>query len=374
MAFQPGANIYTQGFGSRPESVEVPHYDTRIPNVSDIGYPVGKRWVTSTGEYTLLSLSSIGGTTTANWSLLGTNSGALNTLTTDDLTVVTPVGGNINLAGASPLSTTGLGDTATLELGTVPVSKGGTGLTTITAHDVIIGNGTSAVTLVAPSATVGVPLVSAGAAADPVYGTAVVAGGGTGAVTLTGVLTGNGTSAVTANAVTNHCVVVGAAANAVGTITAGTNGQVLIGSTGADPAFATLSSTTNLTFTGGAGSLAVNVSKGGYTVTPVAGTSSALAAQNAYIANNAGATTFTLPATAAVGDMFLIVGDSVNAAGWIIAQNAAQTIYQGASASTTGVTGTVTSPAAKASSAILMCTATNTDFVVLNANGTLVFT
>lgn len=67
----------------------------------------------------------------------------------------------------------------------VTPSQGGTGLTSITSHDLMIGNGTSTVTVLAPSATVGIPLVSQGSAADPAYSTAVVAGGGTGVTSLT---------------------------------------------------------------------------------------------------------------------------------------------------------------------------------------------
>ena len=66
-----------------------------------------------------------------------------------------------------------------------------------------------------------------------------VAFGGTGADTLTehGVLIGSGVAAIIASA-------------------AGTNGQVLLGSTGADPVFATLASAGGtITFTSGAGTL-----------------------------------------------------------------------------------------------------------------------
>jgi hypothetical protein len=69
-----------------------------------------------------------------------------------------------------------------------------------------------------------------------------VARGGTGAATLTdhGVLVGSGTSAVSVTAV-------------------GTNGQALIGSTGADPVFATLGSTLGtMQYTTGAGTLALD--------------------------------------------------------------------------------------------------------------------
>lgn len=51
----------------------------------------------------------------------------------------------------------------------VAVSSGGTGRATLTAHDVLIGNGTTQVTLVAPS-TAGQALISAGATSDPLFG------------------------------------------------------------------------------------------------------------------------------------------------------------------------------------------------------------
>ena len=119
----------------------------------------------------------------------------------------------------------------------MPVIEGGTGLVTATAHDVLVGAGTSAITLVAPSATAGVPLVSGGASADPSYTTAVVAGGGTGAVTFTshGVLLGNTTSAITATA-------------------AGTTGQVLTGVTGSAPTWQAAAGG-SVTITGDSGSV-----------------------------------------------------------------------------------------------------------------------
>lgn len=80
--------------------------------------------------------------------------------------------------------------------GTLPVGNGGTGQSSLTQYNLLIGNAASAVAFVAPSATVGVPLVSQGAAANPVFGTAVVAGGGTGVTSTTAyaVLCGGTTS------------------------------------------------------------------------------------------------------------------------------------------------------------------------------------
>jgi hypothetical protein len=69
MTFQPGANLYTQGFGSRPENVEVPHYDVRPPNSTDVNYPLGKRWLDTVGQdiWELVALSSAGGVLSATW-------------------------------------------------------------------------------------------------------------------------------------------------------------------------------------------------------------------------------------------------------------------------------------------------------------------
>ena len=144
---------------------------------------------------------------------------------------------------------------------------------------------------------------------------------------------------------------------------------MLLGSTGADPAFGTLTTTTGVAFTTGAASLAVNVKNGGFAVSPVAGTSQAMSVQTCYIANNASATTFTLPASAAVGDMILVIGGSANIAGWVIQAGVGQTIYQGAGASTSG--GTATSAAHHAEAALLVCTAANTSFVIAYANDTI---
>lgn len=89
-----------------------------------------------------------------------------------------------------------------------------------TQYNVQVGGANGTLSNVSPSATSGVPVISQGSSANPVFGTAVVAGGGTGAVTFTanGVLLGNTTSAITAT-------------------TAGTTGQVLTGVTGSAPTF-----------------------------------------------------------------------------------------------------------------------------------------
>jgi hypothetical protein len=101
--------------------------------------------------------------------------------------------------------------------GTLPVTKGGTGATTLTG--VVKGTGTSALTAGTVSLT------------TEVTGTLPVANGGTGATTLTGVLKGNGTSAVTASSVNLASEVTGTLPVANGGIGAATltDGNVLFG-------------------------------------------------------------------------------------------------------------------------------------------------
>ena len=65
------------------------------------------------------------------------------------------------------------------------VTKGGTGRTSLTAYNLLIGNGTSSVALLAPSSGTGIPLVSQGSSSNPAYTTAEVVGGGTGKTTFT---------------------------------------------------------------------------------------------------------------------------------------------------------------------------------------------
>lgn len=83
--------------------------------------------------------------------------------------------------------------------GIVPVVNGGSGVATLTAHGVVLGEGTANVA-VTSAGSAGAPLVSGGASADPSFTTLTVSGGGTGAVTFTAhaPLIGEGTGTVVA--------------------------------------------------------------------------------------------------------------------------------------------------------------------------------
>lgn len=90
---QPGAMVYTQGFGSRAENVEVPVIQKRAPASTDANYPVGKPWVDSANDatYSLTSLSVSGGVKSGNWQLLGSASGSVASVlgTANQITVST---------------------------------------------------------------------------------------------------------------------------------------------------------------------------------------------------------------------------------------------------------------------------------------------
>jgi hypothetical protein len=141
---------------------------------------------------------------------------------------------------------------------------------------------------------------------------------------------------------TAHGVLVGEGTSSIVATAAGTNGQVLLGSTGADPAFGTITTTTGVAFTTGAASLAINVKTGGFAVVDQTSSSATLAVQTMYVTDNgASLVTYTLPATAPQGSVIKVVGSS--AGGWRIAQNANQKIRLTSQVSTTGTGGSVSS-------------------------------
>jgi hypothetical protein len=141
---------------------------------------------------------------------------------------------------------------------------------------------------------------------------------------------------------TAHGVLIGEGTSSIVATAAGTNGQVLLGSTGADPAFGTLTTSTGIAFTTGAASLAINVATGGFAVVDQTTSSATLAVQTMYMTDNgASLVTYTLPATAPLGSTIRIVGSS--AGGWRIAQNANQKIRLTTQVTTTGTGGSLSS-------------------------------
>ncbi len=175
-------------------------------------FPVPTIWIDPMHENAYILVSKALGV--ADWILLGGSPGALDTITTPDSIVVVPSAGNINFlngtgmsitgasnnitfnvsggvailytadsgtaspsggnliinGGTTGLTTTASGNTVSL-VGTLNAGHGGTGSTTLTAHSVLIGEGTSAVGFAGPNASTHAIFMAAGAAADPVFTT-----------------------------------------------------------------------------------------------------------------------------------------------------------------------------------------------------------
>lgn len=249
----------------------------------------------------------VGNSTNSLTSLsVGTNGQVLLGSTGADPSFITPTAG-------TGLSITTNATTLQYALSTpVSVSNGGTGASSFTAHSLILGQGTSAMTALGAATNGQLPIGSTGA--DPVLatltaGTGVSISNGAGSITISASATtplvfhtGSGDATPAANAVTiaggnnisttgsgstvtvavsgttNHTVQVGNSSGSLTSLTAGTNGQVLLGSTGADPAFITptagtgLSITTNATTLQYALSTPVSIANGGTNATSMATT------------------------------------------------------------------------------------------------------
>lgn len=95
----------------------------------------------------------------------------------------------------------------------------------------------------------------------------------------------------------------------------------------------------------------------------------AIAKQNGYISKGASAVTFVLPASAAIGDCFIIAGYGNL---WTLTQNAGQSVALGVQTTTVGVGGSITATQVRDSIEIV-CVTANTEFQVINGVGNLTF-
>ncbi len=113
------------------------------------------------------------------------------------------------------------------------------------------------------------------------------------------------------------------------------------------------------------------LSGGGTTWNTTSGTSATLAKSNGYFADNAGLVTYTLPATATVGDTYIV---SAQAAGlFTVAQNAGQSIRFGNEVTTAGTGGSIAATN-QGDTLTIVCNTTNTGFQVISSVGELTIT
>ena len=151
-----------------------------------------------------------------------------------------------------------------------------------------------------------------------------------------------------------------------------TAGQVLVGTTASDPAGATITGSGGITVNATSGAIDIAGTGTGLTVVNQTTGSVTMTANRMYL-SNAGASliTYTTPATAALGDIFVIVGKGSGL--WTIAVATGQSIVLG-NVTSTVTTGTVTSQ--NAGDCIwLVCTTADLVFTRLfQSGGNLVYT
>lgn len=137
----------------------------------------------------------------------------------------------------------------------------------------------------------------------------------------------NGTGTFDGVTTTNHNILIGATSNGI-TNLALTNGQLAIGSTGADPVAATLTAGTGVGIVNGAGTITVNAVGGGITWSETSGSFSA-ASNHGYFLT--GASTPTMPASPSEGDVISFICDTSSTV--TITGNTGQTLRVGSTVS-----------------------------------------
>jgi hypothetical protein len=228
----------------------------------------GNNWEVGIGTYTssgtTLSRDTVLSNSAGNTSLINFSSG------TQDVFVTYPSGRSVYADGATLTATNS---------SVLPIASGGTN-STATATAGGVGYGTGTAHAYTTAGTSGQALVSAGASA-PSFGTLGVAGGGTGQTSYTDgqLLIGNSTgntltkatlTAGSGMAITNGSGSITVAASTIPVANGGTgqtsytDGQLLIGnSTGNTLSKATLTAGANVTITNGAGAITIAAASGG---------------------------------------------------------------------------------------------------------------
>lgn len=206
---------------------------------------------------------------------------------------------------------------------------------------------------------------NAGGAVSPTLGNLDILGAGN--IFTTG-NPGTSTLTITLVGTINHALQIGNASGSLTSLAVAANGQIPIGSAGADPVIANLTAGAGISIANGAGSITIAHLGTNFAWTDVLGAAQAMAVNNGYVADNNVLVTLTLPAVAAFGSIIKVVGKGTGL--WSIAQNAGQVIHFGAFNTTVGITGSLTANQ-RYDCVELVCTTANTDFTVSSVMGNL---
>lgn len=204
---------------------------------------------------------------------------------------------------------------------------------------------------------------NAGGAVSPTLGNIDILG--TGNINVVG---NPGTSTLTISLVgtTNHALQVGNASGSLTSLAVAANGQIPIGSVGANPVIANITPGVGISIANGPGSITITALAGGFAWTEVPAPGVTMTINSGYIANDVILVTLTLPAVAAQGSIIRVVVKNTGLVS--IAQNAGQVLFFGTLSTTPGVGGSLTANANHDAIEILCITA-NTDWMVLSSQG-----
>lgn len=239
-------------------------FETRDPTAYDVNYSIQQRWfnVPLESEWILVAFSISSEVKTAVWELISNHSATTETLTGNS-------GGAVGVDGSNNINVVGDGTTINI--------SGNPGTHTLTAN-VVTGN------VIVETLT-----GNSGGAISPSGGNINTVG--TGSITIVG---SGHTLTTELTGLTNHSLLVGAGTPTITSLGVATNGQLPIGSTGANPVLSTLTAGTGISITNGAGSITVAVA-GSVALTFDADTGSAT--PSADIITIAGGTNITTSAT-----------------------------------------------------------------------------
>ncbi len=334
--------------------------DTRNPTSADFKlFSIGDIWINFTVPTAWIMGDRTG--TSGTWIQMSATGTGILTITGDAGGAVGPDGANnINLLTGAGLTITGNPGTNTLTAtldAAVATSYATMAGVAVPAANVLTITGAGGVTTSGAGSTV---TITAGAIVPTTFttdaGAAVPAANNLNVLGGTGCGTTGAGSTVTVNldatvALTYTCD--------AGAATPAANNLNVVGS--------------GATTTSGAGSTITISSTGGglmWTEIAVVGPTQ-MAVDNGYVANNGAAVGLLLPLTSAFGSIIRVVGKG--AGGWVISQNAGQSIVRESSSTTVGVAGTLASSNQR-DTVELLCTTVDTVWTVIGGDGNLIFT
>lgn len=247
------------------------------------------------------------------------------------------------------------------------MSQGGSGANLSPSNGGIVWTNSSTMQILSGTATANQVLLS-GSTATPAWSTATYPA----TTTINQLLYSSSSNVVGGVTAANSAILASTSAGVPTWVGSLTNGQLLIGSTGATPVAAAITAGTNISVTNGAGSITIAATgAGGFTWVDQTSSSVTVAVNTGYVTDNgASLVTYTLPGTAALGSEIKIIGFS--AGGWTLHQPASVLVHLGNQTTTTGTGGSLSSTNAFDCIDII-CVVANTTWVVKSAVGNITY-